>query len=104
MTTCAIMAAESDVNILLTYYNNQIRLNTPEGNVCAATLASKINTILQSNLSKPPSVELREDMISLLQLTEDAQVLSKQARASTFFWLSVVVVILSIIAFLNKNK
>ena len=104
MTTCAIMAAESDLNILLTYYNSQIRLNTPEGNTCAATIASKINTILQSHLSKPPSVELREDMISLLQLTEDSHVLSKQAQNSTFVWLGIAVAILSIIAFLNKNK
>ena len=104
MTTCAIMAAESDVNILLTYYNNQIKLNTPEGNTCAATIASKINTILQSNLSKPPSIELRQDMLSLLQLTEDAHVLSKQARSSAFLWVGITIVILSIIAFLNKNK
>lgn len=104
MTTCSTMAAETDIQILLATYNSQIALNTPQGNECAATIASKINTILQSKLNQPPSIELREDMLSLLQQTTDTQVLSTQTKRSTFLWLFAVSILLWIIVFLWNFK
>lgn len=104
MTTCSTMAAETDLQLLLTYYNSQIALNTSQGNTCAATLASQINTILQSKLNRPPSIELREDMLSLLQQKEDTQVLSKQSTHSVFLWAVLVSILLWIIVFLWNFK
>jgi hypothetical protein len=98
------MAAESDLQLLLTYYNSQIALGTTQGNTCAATIAAQINTILQSKLNKPPSVELNKDMLSLLQQTEDVQVLSKQSTRTVFLWLVVVSILLWIIVFLWNFK
>jgi hypothetical protein len=98
------MAAETDIQILLTYYNSQIALNTTQGNTCAATIAAQINTILQSKLNQPPSVELSNDMLALLQQTEDAQVLSSQSKRVTFVWLFAVSILLWIIVFLWDFK
>jgi hypothetical protein len=98
------MAAQTDIQILLTYYNNQIQLNTSEGNECAATLAAQINNILQSKLDQPPSVQLRKDMLALAQTTEDHQVLSKQSKYSTLLWLVAVLILLMIIIFLLDFK
>jgi len=102
--TCATMAAESDIQILLSYYNSQILLNTSEGNQCASTLAAQINSILQSKLNKPPSVELREDMLSLLQTTEDSTVKAKQSRSIALLLLFIVTVLLAIIVSLWNFK
>ena len=102
--TCATMAAESDIQILLSYYNSQILLNTSEGNQCASTLAAQINSILQSKLNKPPSVELREDMLSLLQTTEDSTVKAKQSRSAALLLLFIVTVLLAIIVSLWNFK
>jgi hypothetical protein len=98
------MAAESDIQILLSYYNSQILLNTSEGNQCASTLAAQINNILQSKLNKPPSVELREDMLSLIQTTEDTTVKAKQSRSTALLLLFVVTVLLAIIVSLWNFK
>jgi hypothetical protein len=98
------MAAESDIQILLSYYNSQILLNTSEGNQCASTLAAQINSILQSKLNKPPSVELREDMLSLLQTTEDSTVKAKQSRSIALLLLFIVTVLLAIIVSLWNFK
>jgi hypothetical protein len=102
--TCATMAAETDITILLSNYNSQLQLNTTEGNQCAATLAAEINSILQSNLNQPPSVALREDMLSLLQMQEDAQVHSKQTRQITMLWVIVSLLLLMIIVYLWNFK
>ena len=102
--TCATMAAESDIQILLSYYNSQILLNTSEGNQCASTLAAQINNILQSKLNKPPSVELREDMLSLIQTTEDTTVKAKQSRSTALLLLFIVTVLLAIIVSLWNFK
>ena len=98
------MAAETDIAILLTNYNSQLQLNTTEGNQCAATLAAEINSILQSKLNKPPSVALREDMLSLIQTQEDAEVYSKQARQVTTLWVIVSIILLVIIVYLWNFK
>lgn len=98
------MAAETDLQLLLSYYNSQIGLGTAEGNNCAANIAAQINTILQSKLNRPPSMELREDMLSLLQQTEDKQVMSKQSTHSVFLWVVIVSILLWIIVFLWNFK
>ena len=98
------MAAETDLQILLTNYNSEISQNTTQGNECAARIASRINTLLQTQLNSAPSIELREDMLSLLQQTTDAQVLSKQTKRVTFVWLFAVSILLWIIVFLWNFK
>ena len=76
----------------------------PIWNQCAATLAAEINSILQSKLNKPPSVALREDMLSLIQTQEDAEVYSKQARQVTTLWVIVSIILLVIIVYLWNFK
>jgi len=104
ISSVAKMSTESEISKLVSVYNSLILLNTPESAELAATIAAQINTLLQSKLGQPPSVELSDDMYALLQLKQDATTRSKQERYKTFLWVCLLLLLVYIIVYLWNFK
>lgn len=104
ITAVAQMSTESEITKLVSLYNSLIVLNKPKADELAATIAAQINTLLQSKLDRPPSMELSEDMHALLQLKEDTSILGEQERYKTFLWICLISILLYIIVYLWNFK
>lgn len=104
ITTVAQMSTESEITKLVAMYNSLIVLNKPEADELAAKIAAQINTLLQSKLDRPPSMELSDDMHALLQLKKDSSIVGEQERYKTFLWICLIFILLYIIVYLWNFK
>jgi predicted DNA-binding transcriptional regulator YafY len=104
IATVAQMSTESEITKLVAMYNSLIVLNKPEADELAAKIAAQINTLLQSKLDRPPSMELSDDMHALLQLKKDSGILGEQERYKTFLWICLIFLLLYIIVYLWNFK
>ena len=110
-SVCDEMAAESDREILLCYYNKLIdNINstgytnkTENDETCARTIAAKINAEIQNGLGNA-SVDMHRDMFDLITTVEDTNVVSNMKRSHALLWLILMVFLLSIVIYLWNFK
>jgi len=114
LSTCAVMVAEKDINILLCYYNELIKkLNTSPTDadrLCMSSLASKLNAAIQSDVnllsSKTrtaiPSPEISVELNKLLdeQAQKDTTVIKNMYQSTTVLFIILFLILLSLYNFL----
>ncbi len=108
---CTTMAAETDIDILLCYYNaliNKINNNTAtaEDKTCMTTLAAQIISVLQektSSLTDPTrfeidAPEINKEIIKLLgdRDEQDSTVLKDMYKSNAMVFLIVFLILLTI--------
>ena len=113
MTTCTLgscsaMSAETDIDVLLCYYNALIdKLNssraTDNDRTCIATLAAQINSTLRSNInsisgttrSTVDAPEVDNELMKLLgnQDTEDSNVLKNMYKSNMIIYFIVFLIL-----------
>ena len=111
-SVCSEMAASTDRDILLCYYNKLIdNINAPgysnkteNDQECARTLAAKISADIQNGLGNISSLDMHNDMRDLVTTVEDTKVITNMKRSHTLFWLIVMFFVVSIVIYLWNFK
>ena len=108
---CTTMATETDIDILLCYYNaliDKINNNTATANdkTCMSTLAAQMISVLQEKAnsltnttrSKVNSPEINEEIIQLLgdRDEQDSKVLKDMYKSNTMVFFIVFLILLTI--------
>ena len=110
-SVCDEMAAETDREIFMCDYNTLIENvnagghnKTEDDEACVRTLAAKFNADIQNGLNKQTSIEMHQDMTSLVTTVEDSSVVSNMKRAQAIFWLIFACILLLVVIYLWNFK
>lgn len=121
-SVCDQMAAETDRDILLCYYNKLVEnINGCNASNSTRTLAAKIGADIQNGLrQKSPemhqdmstlvenfqddTLQMYQDMLNLDTTVEDSNVVSNMKRAHAIFWFIFACIVLLIVIYLWNFK
>lgn len=112
LDTCSAMQQETDVDILLCYYNALIKkINegtssyTEDDTTCASLLAAQISTEIQNNLGSVDLGGMVKDRSVLLPNLKESSDMAKQQRRDAVLWLFAMAFVLYLVIFLwNSNN
>ena len=111
-SVCDQMAAETDREILLCYYNKLVdNINTmgytnytEDDEACTRTLAAKISSQIQNELGAIKSNDMHHEMTNLITTVTDSDVVTRMKRARAIMWFILMCVFLLIVVYLWNFK